>query len=266
MWLPLICRATPRAFTLIETLVVCTLIVVLMALLAPALGAAKTSARTTVCAAHLKSLGLANICYAAYNSDHMVPYYTDQVAPATVGRLWWFGFELNGPNSGQTDRPLDKSLSPLGPFTANFANLLQCPDFPYSGNYFEKFNQHAASYGYNWHLDNWPTFNYQQSLLPTKCLQDYVDRQAQVFAFADGIHFDFSPSSFNEAHYLNFNATPATQPDGYAHFRHRKKAQYVLLDGHVETQGPSFPAFTTINDAVATNLASPQGNKTIYGY
>ena len=136
------------------------------------------------------------------------------------GRQWWFGFEANGPGvAGTTNRPLDKSQSPLGPYTANLADLLQCPDFPYYDSaFFPKFDQHAASYGYN-----------IQFLGPaagaTASRRTFADRAAEVFVFADAVQFDFG-TTFNEGHYIVHTAG-AKSPSGYAHFRHANGGKFA---------------------------------------
>jgi prepilin-type N-terminal cleavage/methylation domain-containing protein len=245
------------AFTLIELLVVVAILAVLIALLLPNLSQARARARRTVCAANLRSLGLAVTLYLENNDGRFFRYRTD-IATANAmypspGCLWWFGFEPGGPGGGM-NRPLLKALSPLAPYTANLSAKMQCPDFPYDAGYFPKFNEHAASYGLNVQLA--PISG--QTTSPA----NYFQRVNQVFLFADGIHFDFYPG-FNEAHYIAYSyySNPLTAPlgGGYAHFRHKKEAQYVLLDGHVDSQPLTGPAFRSVANADAGNLAGPQG-------
>src|SRR5262249_46480474 len=125
-------RFAPSGFTLIELLVAVAIIALLIAILLPNLSHARRRARTTVCAANLHALGIGLAAYLDANDGLFPRYYTNSSAadPLGPGRLWWFGFEPNGPGSA-ANRPLDKTLSPLAAYTANLDARLQCPDFPY---------------------------------------------------------------------------------------------------------------------------------------
>lgn len=66
-------QAKPAGFTLVELLVVISIISVLAALLLPALAAAKEKARTINCSSNLRQIGLAFHLYANDNQDYLVP-------------------------------------------------------------------------------------------------------------------------------------------------------------------------------------------------
>ena len=243
----------PRGFTLIELLVVVVIIAILIAIMIPALGSARGQARMAICGSNLHQLGNATLLYLTYNNNNFWPYYSDTPNP----RLWWFGFEANGPGAG-SNRPLDKTRSVLAPYTAALADLLQCPDFPYTDpNYFSKFDHHAASYGYNLLLG-------PGGGSPTRSSTQFADRLSTVFVFVDGIQFDFG-HTFNEGHYIQWMANPA-MASGYAHFRHYGLAQMVMMDGHVESQYLAGAAHSQLGGAPSGNLAAPGGTNTIYGY
>ncbi|HUO07730.1 MAG TPA: prepilin-type N-terminal cleavage/methylation domain-containing protein [Phycisphaerae bacterium] len=250
-----------RGFTLIELLVVVSIIALLIAILLPGLAKSRGRARTTVCASNLHALGIGVNLYLDDYGGNFFRYYVNTTAasPLGPGRLWWFGFEPNGPGN-TANRPLDKTASPLAPYTANLDNRMQCPDFPYGDPlYFPKFNQHAASYGYNWNLGN-PSL-----ALPAK-REKFLDRAANILVFADAVQFD-STKTFNEGHYITYT-NPLTL-SGYGHFRHPQgmsgQAQYILLDGHMESERLSGPSFRTVAGSPAGNLTGLVGGLSLYG-
>lgn len=68
-------RATPRAFSLIELLVVVAIIAILASLLLPALSGAKERANRIQCLGNTRQFGLAAILYGQDNRE-MVPQHT----------------------------------------------------------------------------------------------------------------------------------------------------------------------------------------------
>lgn len=69
-------------FTMVELLIVISIIMILASILLPALGRAKESVRRTVCQNNLKQIGLTNISYQSDYNDFYVPYISGSPAVA----------------------------------------------------------------------------------------------------------------------------------------------------------------------------------------
>lgn len=81
--------ARPHAFTIVELLVVVSIIAVLIAVLLPALGRAREVATNVACMNHLKQLGLTATYYASDNRDYL-PIAYDITLPAPTLSVYWY--------------------------------------------------------------------------------------------------------------------------------------------------------------------------------
>jgi prepilin-type N-terminal cleavage/methylation domain-containing protein len=72
-------RATRRAFTLVELLVVIGIIAVLVAILLPALTRARTQAKNVQCKSQLRNLGQALVLYANENKGRIPQHHSGAI-------------------------------------------------------------------------------------------------------------------------------------------------------------------------------------------
>ena len=86
-------RSKPRAFTLVELLVVISIVALLVALLLPALEQARIAARRTKCAAQLRQISVALVMYRDESRQFFPPMYQtvrDPVSGNNYGRAFPF--------------------------------------------------------------------------------------------------------------------------------------------------------------------------------
>lgn len=111
-------------FTLMELLVVIGIIGILAALLFPALSAARARARTAQCASNLRQFGMALLLYAQDHNDRVPPNADgDWDAPGEKWVKGWLG--LPGPDCTNTAY-LRQSL--LAPYLGGEVAIWQCPE------------------------------------------------------------------------------------------------------------------------------------------
>lgn len=248
------------AFTLVELLVVISIIAILIGVLLPALSASRKAARDTVCMSNLRQMGMAGLMYVDANKESFWKYYQpDQVVNGVTGIQWWFGFT---PASGGTQRPLDTTHHLLADYAGTTADRFQCPEFPFTHpNYNPKFDKRAATYGYNLNLSG----GFSPAAKPLQRYSLESEYPKGVVMFVDGIQFDppgpTPTAKFNEGHYLS----PNSGNWGYAHFRHRSNAHLVFIDGHVAPQKAPDTPVTIAGGFPVANLQASDGSLSIYG-
>ncbi len=217
--LPIGRRLRPFAgFTLVELLVVIAVIAILAALLLPALGQSKASAKRIKCVSNLRQLGFAAQMYWDDNEQQAFRYRGDYT---NGGDLFWFGWLERGTEGS---RAFDVTQGVLFLYLQG-SGIELCPSLKYTSSKF-KLKATGAAYGYgiNLHLTAPSITNLSLAVQAS---------ELSVFADAAQVNTWQAPASsanpmWEEWYYIDENTN---QPNG--HFRHTGLANVVFCDGHV---------------------------------
>lgn len=107
------CKESKKGFTLVELLVVISIIALLLAVLMPALGRAKEAAKCVTCATNVKGLGMGWRFYAFDNQDWF------PIGWGCTEYAWWKEARLGGiekylPTKSRWAEPTEKKVSEQG--------------------------------------------------------------------------------------------------------------------------------------------------------
>jgi prepilin-type N-terminal cleavage/methylation domain-containing protein/prepilin-type processing-associated H-X9-DG protein len=234
-------RVSRKAFTLVELLVVISIIALLLAILMPSLRKARAQAQAVVCGLHMRQYGLAVVQYAADNDDKFAPYCNaiaysrDAMFEPTVGmETSWINTLapfMGGETVSATDSPAVKREKNNKNHTADFR---RCPgkksmigvhyapeskfDAPF---YIESVNDPAMKHSSIRSAAGWITF---------------MDTDAGWGMYSPNYHkFDYDHDGdgiddSNRGAAMNVYWYNAASPKA-----HLDKSNIVLADGHVET-------------------------------
>ena len=233
-----------RAFTLIELLVVIAIIAILAAMLLPALGKVKTVSKGAQCSNTQKQIGVAMGVYRADFNDFIMPRIQAVSSAQEPGRLLWVGVLLPYLGACKEYQYGDPMAGACKTYCARY---FSCPVMPGKPDGYA--NVH---YGLNASLfgsSNLDTGNYgckglpvSKIKLPSKTL---LTAETHVSCKGNNGLQHFEP--------------------GNRCFRHRKKNQTLMLDGHVEALGFEYLTWTKIG-SVPVNYNGENIGKGSYAY
>ncbi len=274
---------TRRAFTLIELLVVIAIIALVMGILLPALGHARSAGRRLVCSSNARQLQLAATTYALDHTGHYPPGASN--FRANLHR--WHGSRTNPSEHFAAEAsPL---MGYMGDTPGTTQAIRNCPTFARTIEADQNapttstgaFEKSAGGYGYN----NAFVGTLQGQVGPRtdhtwRVISDKTGspehlflRPSETMAFADTaflssrsvggvIEYSFLEPRYQPAFGLTHRADPSI------HFRHDNRANIAHLDGHVETRELKFSWSSGLYqpEAVTLNLGWPAGEDSNRGY
>lgn len=232
-------------FTLVELLVVITIISVLIALLLPALAISRQSARRTQDASNLRQLTIAWLAHQQANNGRMMPYLVSG-NPNTPGQVqYWFGTIDNS----VATRTVNHSTGVLAPYLEGEQRVFVDPGFDLpagSLKFVDKANPtrkiYACSYAYNaeYLSTSWNNPYNPNPIRPEGPQQGYsfaaLKAPTRTIVFADSAYptDDFTTARLTE----NWALDPPSWSTPCVHFRHLgNTANVSFADGHVQAIG-----------------------------
>jgi len=267
-----------KGFTLVELLVVISIIALLLAVLIPSLSKARDVAKRIVCSQHEKTWLMANVMYSNMNNYSYVPVrYVDS---RTGNRTPWLAnaFYRNLMHINEyIKRGEDTDLRSGAILLLDLPNVFLCPSDIISkdtkNRYFYDNANVLLSYGYNftdWSTTNWDSWGgYPRDAGHNA---GKIVSPSSKIAFADSVDWWFVWNGgdyrigWNKLHQANIQAYKALTPrvDGPVLYRHSEGVNFGFYDGHVKYMKKEYAFMAQDRDATPRKPGSWVANTTMY--
>lgn len=242
-----------KGFTLVELLVVISIIALMMAILLPALSKARETAKRVVCASNLKSIMAGNLVYSQMFDGTFAPI--GSYDKATDGSGSWV--LTNWPSNKVFMNILAKGKrsdapTTVGSYAAPKSSVLYCPSDEITKNVYNAVQGVSWSYGYNgtefvlphgditnpqqcWVNFPWPVRPYSIGQNA-----ESLRRSSEKLAFVDGIDWWCAwPGANNTLKWdivgqatIDVYRGSAPKVYGPTFYRHNQGANVAFYDGH----------------------------------
>lgn len=217
-----------KAFTLIELLVVIAIIAILMAILMPALRAAKDHGKRIVCSNHLKTMGLANVIYSDESDGWYVPimdrtFGEDHYWPSNLQYRELIGYK---PKNAVANEDWNAPREYLCP--SDMISIKQRQDTQWN-NY--------LSYGYNltdWYFSDWYGIGYaghKNTTVPGPANELVFTESNDWWAWWWGANYEDGWDVLGQDTITPYKDVGT---DGPTLYRHSEGVNLAFYDGHTE--------------------------------
>lgn len=208
-----------KLFSLVELLIVASVIAILLAMLLPALGKARATAQRINCASNMKQLGVGFAQYQVDNDD----FYPLLCSPGD-----WQQGDISDGNWHNIGRAALNSITPyLIPGKNNCSQPWPNDQLPASPVFICPANTKTKSPGKNYEANHY-VFG-RPNVAPTRYRSNLIKQPSRVFTYAEGISHTFD---WNTTHLSITPGTPANQRGNFD-FRHDPNGMNILFaDGH----------------------------------
>ncbi|AQQ09874.1 hypothetical protein L21SP3_01694 [Sedimentisphaera cyanobacteriorum] len=252
-----------KGFTLVELLVVISIIALLLSILLPALGRAREMTRRIVCLSNMRQMLIAVSSYQTNNNDHFPPALLDVYGPNAnpyVHYAWDFTRRYNMATNSWDYSP---GLIWEG---QGIEKIQQCPSFKgpamWEGDRYTGYNYNTSYLGWAEPVGGWSPSEY----IPTARITD-IRRPAECAVFGDGQYGDNQANKFMRAPFSNPREKDISDSVRYAGtqgFRHLGKTNVAFADGHCESRKERYTNTRINSEYISDNCGFLSEDNSLY--